>query len=126
MKNPDARFSTIGYTALLLCIMSMAACLDRPTFQACGDGLCPADWLCGHRGYCLSPENCGNGRHDPGEACDDGNHEDGDGCSADCLSDERCGNGTIDPGEVCDDGGADGGCAPDCLSDDPPADMPQG
>jgi cysteine-rich repeat protein len=119
MKNPDALFPTIKYTALLLFIMSMAACLDSPTFMDCGEGLCPAGWYCGVQGDCQVAD-CGNDIREPGEVCDDGDTADGDGCSADCRSEEICGNGTPDPGEECDDGNTEDGdgCSADCRSEE--------
>jgi cysteine-rich repeat protein len=65
-----------------------------------------------------TPEDCGDGEEQLGEACDDGNTAAGDGCRADCTE-EICGDGTEDPQEACDDGNtvADDGCGPTCLDE---------
>jgi cysteine-rich repeat protein len=65
-----------------------------------------------------TPEDCGDGTEQLGEACDDGNTVDGDGCRSDCT-DEICGDGTTDPQEECDDGNtvSDDGCRADCTEE---------
>jgi cysteine-rich repeat protein len=65
-----------------------------------------------------TPEDCGDGTEQFGEACDDGNTADGDGCRADCTE-EICGDGTPDPQEECDDGNtvSDDGCRADCTDE---------
>jgi cysteine-rich repeat protein len=65
-----------------------------------------------------TPEDCGDGTEQFGEACDDGNTVDGDGCRANCTE-EICGDGTEDPQEECDDGNtvSDDGCRADCTDE---------
>ena len=134
MKNPDALFPTIKYTALLLFIMSMAACLDSPTFINCGEGLCPAGWYCDDQGDCQVVPDCGNGIREPGEVCD-GDTDGGVRCRADCRAlcgndtldageecEAICGNKTLEPGEECEDGNTENGdgCSATCEREDGP------
>src|ERR1043166_3853095 len=74
---------------------------------------CPPEGTCTQAQDACKPDDCGNGRLDPGEACDDGNAIAGDGCSAHCQSKEVCGNNITDTavGEQCDGGS---NCSSDC------------
>lgn len=65
---------------------------------------------------CTTPEDCGNGVVDEGEACDDGVNMGGEGGCVACQVVQTCGDDVVNGTEECDDGNLvnNDGCNADC------------